>query len=206
MNLKRIAATACMSAGMLAVLAVPAYGHVGHGKLDPVCEPSDTFCMNDWNGGGSGASVKLYASGNSNEVFSEQAINPCNSTPKNEVTGTCPFTTGTGLNSTYLGDTIVQIKYTGSGNGSGLCVAAGSGGSAILGTCNNSNGSGGANGTIQVQDSVITGVCAPPWYGLVNRYYSNSAGSAEFVTLQSLQNGATIDLNDGSAEGCWKNF
>lgn len=62
----------------------------------------------------------------------------CNS---GHVTSTCGFTVGSGLNTRYKGDLIIAIKLA-----NGKCLAQ----SSSQGTCPNSQGNGGATGTVLV--------------------------------------------------------
>ena len=56
------------------------------------------YCMNDWNGNhNQGAPILMYYGGSSNEQFELQPLNPCNSSPTDQVTETCPFVVGSGL-------------------------------------------------------------------------------------------------------------
>src|SRR5215469_9289709 len=76
-----------------------------------------TFCLNDWNNGNLGSSVKAYApAGNENFIFVGVARCDCYS-----VTSTCPFT-NKAFDKKYLGDPIDQIEY----QPNGLCVATAS--------------------------------------------------------------------------------
>jgi hypothetical protein len=62
------------------------------------------------------------------------------------VTSTCPFTVGSGLNTTFLGYPIEAIKAYNEGK----CLATDSNGNGVLGTCPDSSGNGGSNGTIVI--------------------------------------------------------
>jgi hypothetical protein len=128
--------------------------------------------------------------GNSScEDFITQPINPCNSTPADQVTPTCPFTVGSGYNNTYDHDEIYAIDYAG-----GDCVGTNSGGFAILNTCPNPAGNGGADGTIMIFASNGD---------LVNRYWTNyiyglygTKGNPSVMCSQGA-NGDQITLSTG---------
>lgn len=77
------------------------------------------------------------------------------------VTQTCPFTVGSGLNARYAGSKIWYIKAY---NESNECLATSSGGLGILGSCPDRNGNGGSNGVIFVQNAAGY---------MVNRYWSD---------------------------------
>jgi hypothetical protein len=86
-----------------------------------------------------------------NEFAAFYYINPCNSSPADEVTQTCPFTEGYGLNSANAGDYIVQIAFYNTSGGLLGCIGTNTiNGNAVLAKCNGANGSGGAAGTIFV--------------------------------------------------------
>ena len=163
------------------------------------------YCINDWGGAGrSGDQVNMYYGGTSNDDFYVQAVNRCSghdtvqSTDWHNATN-CPFGNKT-WDSDLHGDYIVQVTYT---NNSVECVA--SKGSnvdsfyAVLGVCANPlNGSGGANGVIDV---------LLPQQGcdfLVNRYWTDASGGPE-VSLESsgYVGGPAYFLNPGT---CWGGF
>lgn len=149
--------------------------------------------INDWNDGGFNNPVKMYALGQNNNDFFIQPINPCNSHPINQVTPTCPFTVGSGMNTATLGSQIFQVVY----NNNGLCVATAASGGAVLGTCNNLAGTGGSSGTIQVALSQCTNSTT-----YANRYWSDINGSfAGWDNL--LGNGAALILDSGTPQGCY---
>src|ERR1700723_4600861 len=98
-----------------ATLAVP--GGVAHATQQQICDSSQSgYCLNDWSNGGSGTSapIKLYTANKSNEDFAEQPIERCGGTVV--VGPNCPFT-DKNVDSDFLGDPIVQIKYYGSAGG-----------------------------------------------------------------------------------------
>ena len=113
------------------------------------------YCLNDWNNQVAGYPVLMYYGGNPNEEFSAQAINRCGGhnyvTDPDRGYGTtyCPFANHQ-LDYDTAGDPIVQLRY-GSTN---LCVAANTAnGQAVMGDCNSvSTGTGGAVGTVQIED------------------------------------------------------
>lgn len=117
-----------------------------------ICDQSDPggYCLNDWFNGGSGTAIKLYNPNVSNENFAEQSIQRCGGIAV--VTPTCPFA-DTAIDSTFIGDPIVQVKYYGSAGGCMGLTSAASGYKAVNLGCNStSTGSGGGFGTAWVDD------------------------------------------------------
>lgn len=143
------------------------------------------YCMNAWNGG---PQVAVYQNGVANDAYQFQAINPCNSTPANRVTQTCPFAVGSGLNSALAGDTIVRIKDTRNGQ----CVGTNGSGLGTEGSCGNVNGQNAANGVWDVQR--LTGQGG---YWLINRYWSDHFGQQEAVTSPGVS-GDLLDMYYGT--------
>lgn len=154
------------------------------------------YCLNDWNGGGSGNAIKMYYGNSSNENFLAVTVAACSGT--DIVNSTCPFANRS-LDSLYRGFEIREIEYM----PAGLCLATNGSGGAILGTCANQNtGSGGSNGVIMVAyhgpTSCDFGV---QWY-FVNRYWSDHYGTTE--TLQSGGNpGVQAYLDNPGLGTCW---
>jgi hypothetical protein len=79
-----------------------------------VCAQNGTgYCLNDWNNGGLGQGVKMYASGASHEDFQVEVADVCGGT--HFVTSNCPFTTSQfqqhNYNKDYLHATIYVVKY-----------------------------------------------------------------------------------------------
>jgi hypothetical protein len=142
----KIAATALV----IGIAAVPAIASVASAQASngEICAQSGTgFCMNDWNGGGSGNAVKMGQSGWSHQAFITVALTTA--CGHGTVTGTCPFT-NLALDSDLFGEPIVAVKYT----PNGLCLGlSNSGGfSGFLETCPNSAGVGGGWGVNMVED------------------------------------------------------
>jgi len=156
------------------------------------------YCMNDWNGDqNQGAPIKMYYGNSSNEQFQLQDINPCNSSPvPDEVTTSCPFVVGSGLNNMFAGDLIFQLYYPAANK----CIGTSSAGNGILATCNNSSGSGGGDGTILIegpasQDSIIDRYWTDQPPGDVVAYLCGTGfenpltlASSEFTTACEWQN------------------
>jgi hypothetical protein len=158
------------------------------------------YCLNNWNGGGSGNAIKMYYGNNSNEAFVVRPVDECDGGDIS--TKTCPFQNRT-LDNEYQGQQVVEYQY----GSTGLCVASSSGGKAILGTCDNTNtGSGGADGVLflewdanncQAADGTPQGL-----HYAINRYWSDADGTAE--TLQSGGNpGVQAYLNYSGFNTCW---
>ncbi|HSW80520.1 MAG TPA: hypothetical protein VLG47_07115 [Candidatus Saccharimonadales bacterium] len=94
------------------------------------------FCLNNWNNGGYGNTVRMYRSGATNENFSAHFANVCGG--NHFVTSTCPFNNRFhDYNHDYLNDPIYVIKY----NPSGLCVGnTNADGRGYLKNCGSGNG------------------------------------------------------------------
>lgn len=170
----------------LAGIATPAFAN----GSPSVCDSNSAYCLNDWNNGGGSNPIKMYAVNGTNEEFGQQFINPCNSTPPDEVTPTCPFTVGSGLNTMWLGQPIYQDVY---GN-SGLCLGANtSTGYAQLAQCGNSDGGGAGYGVFQIEPT--SNSCSYGDYPDINRYWSDVAGATRYLDA-GLSNGGAIWLNN----------
>jgi hypothetical protein len=132
-----------------------------------ICDSGDGLCVNDSECKVQvGNPILAWEPGSNCDDFTAQPINPCNSTPPDRVTPTCPFTVGSGFNTDFDGDEIYDIQYAG-----GDCVATNSYGFGVLNGCPNGDGNGGADGTIMVFDP-------SPAYGsgygdVVNRYWTD---------------------------------
>jgi hypothetical protein len=89
------------------------------------------------------------------------------------VDSTCPFRVGSGLNSRYNNDSIIQFKYMGGGN---YCIGDLSNHFPFAGlqACNNLNGNGGGQATIFVVNSRKLN----PSNYIENRYWSNIESSS----------------------------
>lgn len=170
-----------------------------------------TPCLNNWGGNTSqGAAIKMYAYNNGNENFAYVPINPCNypnsSTIYGEVSSTCPFTVGTGLNTDFEGDAIVEIEGGGS-----WCVATASNASAINGSCGDANGNGAANGTMMILNGSPTTCIDNDFCAATNRYWSDQRGTAAFMCSDGLSNGVSVYLDYagdacGSGDNYWFDF
>jgi hypothetical protein len=155
------------------IMATPA-----HAQTEGVCgDYGDGYCLNDWNGGGSGNAVKMYYGNSSNEDFSVWYVPRCSGS--NHVTipsdGSgdtyCPFGNQP-LDEYYNGEPIFAIQYD--DDGTDYCVGTNSSGDAILTSCPNFvTGAGGGNGTILIEDNY--GSCEMtsfPGY-LVDKYWAD---------------------------------
>jgi hypothetical protein len=157
-----------------------------------------TPCLNEWNGNGNnGNPIKMYAYNNTNEAWSFQDVDLCNSAHTDEgiatVTETCPFPLGSGLNTAYEGDPIVQILGP-----QGECLATTGSGTAVNGTCGETgSGQGASNGVF----NVLVGNaphCSQFYCSIVNRYWTNNRGVSQFVCSASTANGAAVILDNPS--------
>lgn len=135
------------------------------------------YCMNDWNGSHiQGAAIKMYYGHSSNEQFEVQGLNLCNSDPLDQVTRTCPFVVGSGLNARYEGATIFQLYYPDANKCIGTVTGSGSNaGNAILTGCNNSAGSGGGDGTILINPGTDNSI--------IDRYWTDQSPSTVVAYL-----------------------
>lgn len=138
------------------------------------CDASDGECLSAKScGTGHGTEiVEWYYQGTCNPV-EPQTVNLCSG--GDEVTSTCPFAVGSGMNNLELGKTIFQVNVSsdGSDHSAGCIGNDGSGNLASVAaieTCNNSSGSGGSDGTIFVygSDPQLGG---PSW---ISRYWSDT--------------------------------
>jgi len=166
-------------------------------------------CVNEYQGNtASGAPVKVWQTGSyqTNLWDYNYLTSMCGS---GLVTSTCPFTVGSGLNTQFMGDPIIQIEYGPAGN----CVATSSGGSAVNGTCASPEGSGGSNGVIMVLDQHGTQYNCQysNFCYIVNRYWSDEHLTAQQMCPNSFANGSTLYLDYaygdcGSNYGAWFNY
>lgn len=157
------------------------------------------YCMNNWSNSGN---VKMEYGGATYEDF--QAIELTGMCNGGRVTDNCPFS-NTSYDTTEANDgaIVVQIEYA-----PWFECITGSGADAVIGTCAANNGTGGANGVIQVLDS-NRGGCNQGSEGILfNRYATNTSGQLSVV--QSGGNpGKPLLLNYRGAEGtytCWGNI
>jgi hypothetical protein len=160
------------------------------------------YCLNDWNGGGSGNPVKMYYGNYYNDHFSIYYLNKCNA--GDQVLGApyyCPFANHA-LDNSMAGDFIFAEYYY---NSADSCVATNGSGDAILGACPDALGNGGANGTVMVQE--YTSSCGPvdsDFFLAVDRYWSDQYGTKAFQ--QSGGNPgiqAFLNYTSQSTATCW---
>jgi hypothetical protein len=162
--------------------------------------------LNDWNNDeNAGAPIKMYQVYKDNdpvEAFTYEGLTGmCNG---GFVSSTCPFTVGSGLNTEFEGDPIVQIFYYGNGD----CVATSGSGEAVLGTCANLSGSGGSDGVIDVLNGEPAGSsnCYELNYCYVaNRYWFDRQGSG-WMWGGNGANGTQVYLSSGSSPQFWGNI
>ena len=107
-----------------------------------VCAQNGTgYCLNDWNGAGSGGAVKMYNFGYSNDAWTLYQMTGYCSGGYVSSSLACPFPNGSGLNSTYNGDYIMEVKS----QVSGACIGTDGAGFANLGPCPPDSGGKGSN-------------------------------------------------------------
>lgn len=168
-RLPSILTAAVLVAGTLVTTAQPALA-----TQTQICGNNGTgYCMNDWNGGLNNNPVKMYYGGSSNENFFTYRIDPCNSSPPDRVTETCPFTLGSGYNAALAGHIIFEVGYGTTPYCIGTTGVQAGGPTAILTGCPGVNGSGGGNGTIWVQWN--TGIAITRYWA--DTFYQNAGES-----------------------------
>lgn len=180
----------------LAVLGFTALAGAGLGAAPAmaagqICAQGGTgYCLNDWNGGGIGASIKMGQNGWPHQAFGTVHLTGmCGN--GGFVAANCPNSTA----STYLfGEPIVAIKYSGGG-----CLGSGnSDDRAFLVTCPDNNGNGGGWGSIQIQDGTCSGNSAVI---LANSHFTGLDGRVvEVVSGGAVGAQALVDSTSGS---CW---
>jgi len=158
------------------------------------------LCMDNWSQTGA---IKSGAKGWPHTEFGWSPVRACNGQPvvlaiSHGNTINCPFT-HVNLDNTYAGDTIVAIQD----NEDGLCVVPVGGGTAGEGTCPNlSNGSGGAQGVLQVRDQP-SGVCSNVNEAeFINRYESDLQNQPIYLNAGPANGDADTFVNT-SLLGCW---
>jgi hypothetical protein len=152
------------------------------------------YCLNDWNNAGGGGSVKMYYGGYSNDDFYYTPEFICNGSDLVQVYpgGGCPFTPGTGLNSAYVNDEIVEVTY---GNNTNLCVATNGSAHAVMGNCEETGDA--ADGVI-----MVLGQLNCNGNSLVDRYWSDRDTTS--VYLQSGGNpGVQATFSITGSPTCW---
>lgn len=192
MRMRRSPSLILVGAAALAVALLT--GGTAQAQISQVCGNAGTgYCLNDWNNGGSGNPVKMYYGGYTNDDFYYEFEYICNGTDIVQVYpgGGCPFTPGTGLNSLYKNDYILEIHYANRDN----CVATTSGGLAVLGSCAESSG-GASDGVFMVANPN----CSGGDY-LVDRYWSDLGNTT--YTLASGGNIGVQALFENGNTTCW---
>jgi hypothetical protein len=155
------AVAACLIAlGTVLAAGLPAARALSTGQVCNIQANPDT-CANDWN---EGPSWKTYTENVANNEVSVEKVDRCNDGYSST---NCP------VSGNPSGLLLYQIEYVGPGAESGLCMATASNGYADFGTCNNSSGSGGANGTIF---EAFNDGCASGSNVAANVYWNNANG------------------------------
>jgi hypothetical protein len=133
---------------------VPMTVHASAHETFCTTNSSPNVCANRSEGGTTQGSTKILGYNNdddNNEYAIVDPINPCNSTPADEVTQTCPFTVGSGMNSANATDKIVQIEMVSGSTVVGCIGDNNSADVAVLEACGSATGSGGGYGTFYIQ-------------------------------------------------------
>jgi hypothetical protein len=153
------------------------------------------YCLNDWNGAGSGGAVRMYNPGVTNDGWTVTILaHYCNN---GLVSNICPFPVGSGLNTQFDGDEIFQMDS----DVSNACIGTDSNEMANLGACPPVNGSGkGSNIWV-----LATSTCGASAYYFENVYWSGQHGNG---VASSLISGGSIGaqayvLGDDPATSCW---
>jgi hypothetical protein len=148
MKILRRAALALGAAGLAAGISLTAGGGTAF-AAGQVCAQSGTgYCLNDWNGGGSGNAVKMGQNGWPHQSFGNAQLTVMCGHGK--VTNNCPFA-NLALDSALFNEPIETVQYN---ENPSLCVGLASSTStgAVLTACPNTAGTGGGWGVIYVQD------------------------------------------------------
>jgi hypothetical protein len=133
------------------------------------------YCLNDWNGAGSGGVVKMYSSGVANDNWQMIYLgNYCDLGTVSE-SPACPFPSGSLLNTIFNENPMFEIKSS----VSGACIGTDIYGNANLGPCPPTNGSG-TGSNIWVWHYI-----GPSTYDLVNVYWSGRHGNSGSALLVS---------------------
>lgn len=197
-NMKRrvswIATLLCAVAATFgAITAAPAAAS----SFSNVCGSGGTgYCLNDWNGGGSGNAVKMYYGGYANDHFGSFEVNACDGGAVIRSDCLSAWSGDTAL----VGAIIVRVVYQ---NNSSLCVATNTSGDTVLGACGDSTGSGAANGVIMavLQAGSCTGGNQSYF---TDRYWDHQYGQDTWMTsggnigIQAFLNNTSL-----AASTCW---
>jgi hypothetical protein len=166
-------------------------------SIPEICAQAGTgYCLNDW-----GGLVKMETSGTGNDNFSMIPLgSDCNHGFVTNGTGgnpgpACPFPAGSGLNSAYNNDQIVEIE---SGVSHG-CIGTDFSENANLGNCPPAKNGAGSN------IWVIGPECGSDSTYLINVYWSGQHGNAD---ASSLISGGAIGVQayvagNNPATSCW---
>jgi hypothetical protein len=170
---------------LAAVTAGPAYArpaptispHPANGPRvasQEICAQSGSgYCLNDWNGAGSGGAVKMYNSGVTNDNWQWiQLTGYCN---RGYVDPSCPFPVGSGLDTTLNENPIFEMKSS----VSGACIGTDIYSNANLGACPPIGGTG-VGSNIWVQHYI-----GPSSYDYINVYWSGQRGNSGPAYLES---------------------
>jgi hypothetical protein len=152
------------------------------------------LCLNNWSG--ANGIVAMYYNGSANDNMQAELINPCNSAAStgapDQVTHTCPFTVGYGLNNIFYGDQILQVEDL----NSGLCVGTDGDAGGTETACNDATGQGGGDGTIQVAVPAGAGNAGSE---LINRYWTNAAPQIVAYVQSGGSVGAQLNMDGGTS-------
>jgi hypothetical protein len=169
------AATASPAYASSAPASSPHSANGPQAAADEICAQfGGGYCLNDWNGAGSGGVVKMYNSGYTNDNWQQNGLSGyCDNGYVSE-SPACPFPNGGQLNSDYNGDPIVEIKSS----VSGACIGTDIYANVNLGPCPPSSGGTGSNIWVIVSQSYNS-------YELVNVYWSERHGNNSTAVLES---------------------
>lgn len=175
--------------------------HALTASVGQVCEATNTYCINDWGGGGAGTvtRVNLQDGQDVQNAFTPEGVDRCNN--GDYTTANCP------VSGVPAGLFMYQDVYT-PYNGS-ECIATfasgGDAGLAGLGTCNETGypGTGGSPGTIQI--SYHAG-CANPANADINSYWTGQAGGWNGGSLRGMyfnsSVGSLVSLDETGTATC----
>jgi hypothetical protein len=165
---------------------------IAHAQVEIGSEMEDGYslCMNRYQGGtGSGTKIISYNCSltNADNDFFSESIGRCGG----QVTSTCPYTVGSGMNADNEGDYIYQFEAINWSNGAtqGCLGDNGDGQAALLGCNSQGSGSGGGYGTVFVAGTGYQGEeWTTPEYGWSSPYESDGAYAAGYSNyLEGLQ-------------------
>lgn len=212
--LHRMSRASILTAASVLAMGLSSFGVTGIAHANApsqICDfGSNSACLNRQGGctstSGSCAIISYNNDDDNNEYFDYSFLYLCNNYI--EVTSTCPFTVGSGMNADNFGDQIVQlVAYNTSGQTIGCVGDTGNARASLLG-CNGHNGTGGGQGTVFVlnNQNAQGGAHTICNFELANRYESNlkyANGFAYPVILKSIVRGSQLSTIGAKCTYAW---